>query len=79
MTIPFQPGLGLATYRNFVPVTGANPSGVPPAPVAVHRGIRSGSVRARHTAETGYGYSRTMRISLMRERYRGAGAGGAGE
>jgi hypothetical protein len=52
--MPFQPGLGLATNRNLVPGTGAKPSGRPPAPVAVHSGTRSLSVRARQTLVTGY-------------------------
>jgi hypothetical protein len=53
--MPFQPGFGFATNLNFVPATGAKPSGRPPAPVAVHRGIRSGSVTARHTVAGGCG------------------------
>jgi hypothetical protein len=47
--MPFQPGFGFATNRNFVPATGTKFSGRPPAPVAVQRGIRSGSVTARQT------------------------------
>jgi hypothetical protein len=54
LTMPFQPGLGLAANRNLVPGTGAKPSGRPPAPVAVHSGISSLSVRARQTLVTGY-------------------------
>ena len=53
--MPFQPGFGFATNRNFVPATATKFSGRPPAPVAVHRGIRSGSVTARQTVAGGYG------------------------
>ena len=54
-TTPRQPGFGFAMKRNFVPTTGANPSGRPPAPVAVHSGTSAGSVTARQTFATGWG------------------------
>ena len=45
----------LATNRNLVPATGVKPSGLPPAPVAVHSGMSAGSVTARQTLSGGCG------------------------
>jgi AcrR family transcriptional regulator len=42
--MPLQPGFGLATNWNLVPTVVLNPTGRPPAPVAVHSGTSAGSV-----------------------------------
>src|SRR5580658_7256022 len=48
-TTPFQPTVGLPTNLKCVPTTAANPTGLPPCPVDVHKGTTSGSVKARQT------------------------------
>src|SRR5437764_10658282 len=68
---PRQPGLGLLTSLNLVPTAGEKPSGRAPWPVAVQRGMISGSVKARQTFAGGCGYSRVMRMPLI-ESYRPA-------